>query len=304
MPTLRSIALTCALLAAPAPGAAASDPGSSRTEGGHVFILSEFVPAPFATTEFAMLTGVGFADADISGTPLTALVLAQTTRLQVAPVPWLALRVAATGSALAGADQDSALTIGGRFGHTLGAGAQLSLPLGFLRLGASLDVEKQTLYAFSILSAIEASVRSNRVDASTLLAKSDAWTVRPGAQVAVGLGQTLGVYGRVAYERTSSTPEGGATSTANAFLLGGAASVDFRPGTGIPVGLLGTYDLQYAASTDSSPSSTVHRLGGGAFYTGRSSVSIGAEAQVEIHPDQDGFSMNVYSAYFGMRYYW
>lgn len=279
----------------------ASDPASSRREGGHTFMLSEFVPSPFATTEFAMLTGIGYATADVGGQGYSLLSLAQTTRLQVAPTSWLALRVAATGYALGGADQDSALTLGGSFGHALGGGALLSIPLGALRLGVSVDVERRSSYAFSILGAIQASVLADRVDASTLLAKTEDWTLRPGAQVALALGQTLGVYGHVAYERESSTPEGGASTAGNAIRGGLAASIDLLPSTGVPIGLLGTYDLQH---TTGDAVATVHRAGAGLFYTGRSSVSIGAEGQVEIHPEAQGISMNIYGAYFGMRYYW
>src|SRR5262245_59717511 len=78
-----------------------------RELGRHLFIPSDLVIDPFATTYFRSTTGAGFADSTGPNFSLSGLtvsgerdfsqaVLSQAFQLQVAPWPWLAVRLGGT----------------------------------------------------------------------------------------------------------------------------------------------------------------------------------------------------------------
>lgn len=291
-------------------GTEAAEQESARRLGGHDFILSEFVPSPFATTEFALVTALGFASLHVSGTdasgnPVNATYdlagISQTGRFQVSLLPWLALRVAGGGNTLFGTNSDAALNYGGDFGYLYGAGAQVSIPLGPVRVGGSLDVAASKTYHFNVNDAIAASLAAGRVTSSTLLTVRDDLTVAPGVQVAMAFHPAVGAYGHVRYSYDTTTTSGASTSTS--FLDAGAAlSFDLKPlPVGVPIGFLASYNLRKELKDGGD---TEHQIAGGVYYTGRRSLSIGLEVRATLSTPAAGADLKIYESTFGMRYYW
>jgi len=271
--------------------------GDSRTLGGHRFIVSEFVPTPFVTTDFTVMTSLGYGSADLGGTTNQLGALSEAMRLQVAVTDWLAVRGGASGLVLSGIDQDAALNYGAALGYSLLGGATASWRFDRLRVGGSLDLELDRSYNFNILSAINASILATTVDASTLLSTSNTLTVSAGAQVAYGVSSVLGVFGAMQVASVSSS--GSASSGDVEAAAGGGVSVDLDPLVHFPIGLLGAYDLLLEFPSDGSASTTSHQLSGGVYYTGAPHLQLGVEVRATLQPN-----LTILEGVFGMRYFW
>lgn len=280
-------------------------PEEGRLLGGHRFIPSELIANPFITTDFETQTGLGLATLKANSTDYNLGALAQYMRLQVAPLPWLALRLGVTGNALSGINQDAALNIGASAGYDVLLGASAGWKFDRLRVAGSLDALLSQSDQFAVGSAIEQSLKVGKVDASTLLVETKSAAVGPGVQAAYGFNSTVGTFGHLRLEFANESV-GAKTQGSTTLNTGAALSVDLMPSTRIPVGLLAGYNLVWAFPSD-GPSTTTHNLTTGVFYTGRPDLSLGLEGTGSFenwNQNSIPFSLNIYSYTFGIHYFW
>jgi hypothetical protein len=224
--------------------------------------------------------------------------------LQVAATDWLAVRVGAAGLAYSGINKLAALNLGATFGYSLVAGAVAGWRWGRLRIAASVDVEYDKEYNFNIQSAINDSLQTGRVNASTLLTDTGTYAIAPGAQIAYGLHPALGAFGHARCMIARAIADGTAQGTTD-LELGGGLSVDLKPVTRVPLGFLAVYNVRLAFPTAAGAVTTAnHQLGGGVFYTGRADLSLGAEVRASLLSPTGEESLTVIEGVFGLRYFW
>ncbi|MBI2896498.1 MAG: hypothetical protein HYY06_23270 [Deltaproteobacteria bacterium] len=283
---------------------------SGRRLAGHEFVLSEFVPPPFAITQVGLVTGIGFARltapevddfGERSGTASFSVgALEQIASFRVAPSPYFGLRATAAGIALIGTDVDSALTFGASAGYDLSGGALATAASGRVRLSGSFDVGLNRSYRFNLVDAIVNSVNEGKINRSTLLVSTKTTWISPGLHFAVALHDAVGVWASIGY-RHEFTRTDDTKSSDGSLKVGGALSVDFNPVTPLPVGLLGTYAVTIPFADDAQK---VHELTAGFLYTGRSNLLVGPEGRMTLSSLAPGVDLTAYEAIFGLRYFW
>jgi len=271
--------------------------GEDRVLGGHRFMVSDFVPAPFITTDFTILTGLGLGSANVAGAANQLGALSEGVRLQVAPIDWLSLRAGATGIVLSGVNQDAALNYGAAVGYGLLGGASAGWRFDRLRVAGSIDIEQDQSYNFNILSAIQQSVAAGAVNASTLLVNTSVLTITAGGQAAYGFSPAAGAFGAV--QLASVSYSGSASQSDVTMAAGGGLSIDLGPVIRFPVGFLAAYNLLLDFPSSGASSATSHQISGGVYYTGSSHLQLGVEGRATLETD-----LTIFEGVFCMRYFW
>jgi hypothetical protein len=314
--------LLCALAAAPATAARAPDPAAPGPErpprenegrrlGGHTFLLSEFLPNPFITTELSSITSLGlaFLHVPIAGTASVSTydlaAFSQAAQLQLGFADVFALRFGAAANAESGTTPDAALVAGAMLGYAFGGGAALSGRVGRLRLTASFDVRRRNDYDFDIADAIQRSAAAGTVTTATLLVNTATLSYRPGVQLAFALGPASGIIAHVRFDHdsasTAATASVAATSTTlDAVEAGAALSIDLRAASLVPVGLLFSYNRVSVIHGDGSS----HQAGAGLFYTGRYHLSVGLEVRGRFQSLAAGTDETTVEGVLAVRYFW
>ncbi|MFO0604788.1 MAG: hypothetical protein U0324_16515 [Polyangiales bacterium] len=313
----RLLTLSPLLLAALAWGAPAAaqdrsgDPddndGPTRTLGGHTFIPSQNVRAPFTASSVGSYTGVGYAGITVTppnGDPQLNYQLAAAGLgfdFQLGLAPWWSVYVEGSGSLLSGINLVSALEAGASARYDARAGTTFSWAhRDRVRLGASIDAGYSPEYNFNIVGAIVNSISAGRVDARTLFTNTQHLELGGALQAAVTLHRAIGVFGEVRYTHDFTKVNDDPTNTAR-FRAGLGLSVDLHAVSPIPFGFLGTW----RASAGVEPGAQlIHDVSAGFFYTARRHLVLGAEAQITLLPKSTVANVTIAQAVLLLRYYW
>ena len=271
--------------------AAAQETSNRRTLNGHSFLVSSTVGDPFLGTYVRTLTGGGRAldmqvpvynlDGDqiatLSGN-IAFFQLGLAYQQQLAK--WVAVRLSFTGSARLGTNHVSLLAEGATavYGGSFGAVFRLVEKRKFF-FSALAETRSNSLYAISPLSFARGIIESGGVDSTTqLLSAGDNWRFVGGLRAGYAFAPWIGVTGLVEYgpAKRFFEDESGDRNTSQ-FNLGGTASLDLRPGTGVPIGFAGS--VMYQSENDRGDDLIGRQavFGLGVFYTGRQDLSLGVE---------------------------
>jgi len=281
--------------------------GPTRTLGGHTFIPSQIVRAPFTASSVGSLTGLGYAGirvTDPNGGPELNYQLAAAGLgfdFQLGLAPWWSVRVAGSGQLLSGINLASALEAGASARYA----AQASTAFSFVhrdrvRMGASVDLSYSPEYNFNIVGAIVNSIAAGRVDARTLFTNSQRLSFGGALQAAVTLHPAVGVFGEVRYLHDFTKVNDDPTNTGR-FQAGLGLSVDLHAVSPIPFGFLGTWR---ASSSVREGAQVIHDLSAGFFYTARRHLVLGAEGLFTILPSSPQVRTTVAQGVLILRYYW
>lgn len=285
----------------------------SRTEprmaGEHRFIPSGQLEMPFATTHFSMSTGYGCARIDapnfdengerMGKARFQLGALSETFEAQVAITPMFALRAGITGKAQSGVDTPAILTVGGELGYSFGGGAIVSFKRDRFAIGLSIDVARTNDYAFDVMTAITQSLAADVITPGTMFTETTSTAFSPGAQIAVGLHPAIGAWAAAQYNYVQLTTKE-ASDTESVITGGVGLSIDLSRVSPAPLGMTASYRVEH---TPDEP--LRNQFAGGLAYTGRSNISIGAEADIvsESEPEAD-ISILVISGLIRARYFW
>jgi len=293
-------------LAVVAPSAAGQERSNARTLNGHSFLVSSTVGDPFLGTHIRTLTGGGRAlglevpvynlDGDqiatLSGN-IAFFQLGLTYQQQLAK--WVALRVNVSGSARLGTNHVALLAEGATavYGGSIGAAFRLVEKRQFY-FSALAEARSNSLYAISPLSFAQGIIESGGVDSTTqLLGKGDNWRLIGGLRAAYAFAPWIGLTGLVEFgpaARFFEDDEG--ERDTRQFSAGGVASIDLRPGTGVPIGLAGS--AMYQSENDRGDDLVGRQVvfGLGVFFTGRQDLSLGVETNYQRF-DQRGVDAKI-----------
>ena len=298
--------LSAVTIAAFAQSAAAQERSNRRTLNGHSFLVSSTVGDPFLGTYIRTLTGGGRAldlqvpVYDLDGNQIAQLSgniaffqLGLTYQQQLAE--WVALRVGVMGSARLGTNHVALLAEGATavYGGGLGAAFRLVEKRQFY-LSALAEVRSNSLYAISPLTFAQGIIESGGIDSTTqLLGKGDNWRLVGGLRAAYAFAPWVGLTALVEYgpaKRFFEDDEG--KRNTSQFGTGGVASVDLRPGTGVPIGFAGS--VMYQSENDRGDDLVGRNVvvGLGVFYTGRQDLSLGVETSYQ-RLDQRGVDSKI-----------
>jgi hypothetical protein len=274
---------------------AAQERSNRRTLAGHSFIASSLVSDPFVGTYIRTITGGGRAldlqvpvynlDGDqiaSLGGNIAYFLLGLGYQQQLAK--WVALRVSVSGSARLGTNHISLLAEGATavYGGTFGATFRLIEKRRFY-FSATAEARSNSLYGVSPLTFAQKVIESGGVDSTTqLLSSGDNWRLVGGLRAAYAFAPWVGLTGLVEYgpaKRFFANEEG--ERNTRQLTMGGLASVDLRPGTGVPIGFTGSVRYQSEGDQGDDLASRQAILGLGVFYTGRRDLSLGLEASYQ-----------------------
>jgi hypothetical protein len=278
----------------------------------HVFIPSQLVTDPFATTYFRSTTGAGFASSTGPGFSVTGeltggdrdysqAVLSQAFELQVAPWPWLALRVGGTAVVYSGVDVTSVIALGATAQTGVTAGLTLTPPKAtWFRPAIVFDVDPTPAYAVTLLEGLQASIEAGRIVRSTAFESGTSTTFRPGLSGAFALDRALGLVLDVRYIAQSGDALGAAIDD-DAYSLGIALDLDLRARTPIPIGFASAFRWIDRWSGDATANK---ELDLGVFYTGQRQLVLGLIGTFRAFLQRPVFDTTVWGAILTMRYYW
>ena len=283
--------LSVVTMAAFAQFTAAQDRPNSRSLNGHSFLISSTVGDPFLGTHFRTLTAGGRALGlevpvyDLDGNEIATLngniaffLLGFGYQQHLAK--WIAIGASFTGAARLGTNHVSLLAEGATavYGGSIGAKLRLVETRNFF-FSALVEGRSNSLYAISPLTFAQKVIETGGVDSTTQLLRSgDNWRVIGGLRAAYAIAPWIGLTGLAEFgpaTRFFENEEG--ERNARQLNLGGTASVDLKPGVGVPIGFVGSvaYRSESDQSDDVAGRQTMSGLG--VFYTGRTDLSLGLE---------------------------
>jgi len=291
-------------------------PESARSLNGHTFIPSNAIGDPFITTLVRTRTGGGFAtkvrrdiENEVVDSLLQALVgdlafMALEFEYQHAVTDWLALSAAASGAARIGTGPQSVLAEGitSMFGFELRAKARALQTENWI-LSGTLRIEPSTQYRLDVLTFARRVIEEGMIsEDNSIVIKSE------GVGGAAGLGGAyapkpwLGLVfqGELGYADTFS--EAGRSSLA--WNLGGLASFDLDPLSGIPLGFIASIHQDSFVVDNSDITNEVTAFGWGVAYTGRGDFSLSLEtshARVPLIKSDQTITANLIG--FNLRYF-
>lgn len=309
------VALGCTGMVATAHSDPVEDFGPRRELAGHVFFPSLVVQDPFVSTYFSLFTSAGYEWIDGPAfDPLgnrtsdtrsyRAAELAQGATFQVNLASCLAIRVTGGGGIDAGVNARSALVVGALQPISGGVGATLSWKLApNLRFGFTGDLLYTKSRLIQPLVAVQESLVAADVVTSGVSQQLSGYSALPGVTAAFTANDTLGFVAAAQYSYTRVTD--GDSLNRQYVGLGISAQVDLLPGSGIPVGFLGSYRATLPFESDVRVTNTVEA---GIFYTGRKDLDLGLVAQgkwLDLRPDHL-FRLDSTQGIgtFEMRYHW
>ena len=286
---------------------------SGRTLGGHTFMPSRQTSDPFITTY--LLSGTGFSifqlpmlTIDWEGPePVVVegdvLYLVQGFRYQCALNDWLAVRGAFSATGRGGIDEKSVFAQGVMWSFAGGFGATARV-WGAERaaLAVSADVALGSAYTINILDFVEDILENGWNEESSLVAEDGTSQGRLGLVGAWAAKRWLGVTGSVDW----GWAEGSGDGSWGGRRLGGsgAVGIDFKELSAAPVGVRFAFSSQPIDQGGAGPDDDIRSYGVGVFYTGRTELSIGADATflrlplIDSDVETDALQLSI-----DMRYY-
>ena len=267
----------------------AQDPSPARTLNGHIFIPSNAVRDPFITTMVRTETGGGFAtnvSRDVENEALDSLIDALTGDLafmalefeyQHGITEWLAVRAAAGGGARLGTGAQSVLAEGvtSSFNFEFGATARVLRTEKWV-LSGTLRFEPSTQYRLDILSFARRAIEEGGIsEDNSVVIRSEGVGGAAGIGGAFAPRPWLGLIFRTeaGYSDTFSADGRGDL----AWVVGGLASFDLNPISGVPLGFLVTGKQDGFVLANSDITDKVRTFGWGIAYTGRNDFSLSLE---------------------------
>ncbi|MCK4680611.1 hypothetical protein KAT82_05765 [bacterium] len=291
--------------------AGAGDAG--RTLGGHTFMPSAQVRDPFITSYLLSGTGMSIFQLpmltiDWEGPePVVVegdvLYLVQGFRYQHALNDWLAVRGAFSATGRGGIDEKSVFSQGVMWSFAGGFGATARV-WGAERaaLAVSADVALGNAYTINILDYVEDIIEGGWDEDLSLMSESGTSQGRLGLVGAWAAKRWLGV--------TASVDWGWADGSGDRSWDGnkpggsGTVGIDFKELDSVPVGVRFAFSSQPIDQGGTGPGDDIRSYGIGVFYTGRTDLSIGADAILLRLPliDSD-FETDALQFSMDMRYY-
>jgi hypothetical protein len=287
-----------------------------RSLAGHLFMPSDSVPVPFATTSFvsSMLLGYGSTATNlvILGVDFSKdLQYAGTggvLRYELSFLRHFAVRAGVGTLIYSGIDGRSAIAIGSSVVLGVEAGATGTILLGDrVRLSLLFDFRYSPNIALTIGTGVNqilascASPDGCSADTGNLFSLISLATYRPALAMAWSPWRPLGLQAFGGFSLGTSPSQ--LVTTGGAVVAGGAADLDFMPLWRVPLG------LQLLASAVVPVMGTALQrstdLGGGLFYTGKRALAVG----VQVVGRRFAVRENVEVSWgvlgtIGLRYYW
>jgi len=286
-------------------GTAAS---SGRVLGGHTFVFpGSFQPA-FVTTHFGFQQGI--ASLSAPGIPLTetekfdlkAFGVVESFDFGAAIFDNVGLILQGEGSAIVGANGDSATLIGG-LGNFAGAFGPI---WSFLRTDSTVvSVFGQLTYGKGLHVSPMAYVNSvmsggGLGDTDSLLNTSGKSGFQGGISAAQGLGDLLGVQLSVQYSAATEKQEDEEDDD-KWLWVSGTASLDLNRSAGIPTALA----FEYSHQMDRVEDETQKLVGGALNYSGREDLQLGIFLGSMLFDENESFpeGRSFFYGKFTMRYF-
>lgn len=301
---------------------------NTRDLGGHTFIPSQLVAAPFLATSVGTLTGFGYANARAEGQGPNGgtldLHLAAASLgfdFQIGLTSWWAVRVSGAGQVVSGVTTDSALSVGAIVGYDARVGTSFSWAYADrVRMGFAVDLGYRPNYNLNIAdalkeveaqltAAINTAVMTGRppmlpslssLNLQRVLTNSQRLQLGGAWQAAVALHRSLGLFVDLRYSHIFTQSNNDKT-TVGEFSGGVGLSFDLHAISPIPFGFLGSY--RATAEADAQPE-VIHDVSAGFFYTGRRNLLLGAEATMNFTPTAPGTRLFIVEGQLILRYYW
>ena len=314
---LSTVALALAMLIPPIATSHGQEKPKSRNFGGHLFQTPGFIDDPFTGTYLRTATGAGRALNlqlplyDLEGDPIDTLsgdiaFFLLGLDYQQRLTKWLALRVGFSGAARLGTNYVSLLAEGASaiYGGDIGATIRLVETRRFF-LSAGVDARSNKLYSISPLDFAKSIIDSGLTDSSTaLLRKGDSWRLVGGLRAAYAFAPWIGVIGMAEFgPATRVFADTSGQRDATQVNLGGSLSIDLRPGTGVPIGVSGSFLHQSMNDRTTDIGGRQETTGLGVFYTGRQDLMLGLElSHNRIRQRESENSIDVTQARLLLRY--
>jgi hypothetical protein len=314
-----SCARLVSVVAACASAASASDvesPVRSRTLGEHVFIQSQYVPGPFATTSFGTGTTVGVGEAeapryDRTGTQVgvrnyTLGAVGQGFDYSWRIFPDVAIRLEASGLVYSGTNGASALVAGSTGQYEADLGLIGGRNFGAVRVAAVVGLGYSPEFSLTPANAVLQAIDEGSFDDVAAYQRVERVVVAPGVSAAWGLHPAVGLVGEARYLWTRRTGGDDPRQERQGVLLGGVADFDLKHLLRVPVGTMLLGRTRIPVGDSGLPRR--YEVGTGLFYTGRPHLLLGAEvvwAHGELRPNQrPTLSTDAAIATLRLRYYW
>ena len=315
-PNVRAIAIASffvPLLLAPNPSTAESAP-TRHTLADHRFLPTTLVQDPFVETTLQLGLGAGRAVGlkvpvlNLAGETLTTLdgnlgFLLLALGYQQRLSNWLSLGAELSGAARTGTTTVALIAEGATaiYQAAFTAKARILERPRYLVSG-TVAARNNTGYAISPLDWAREVIDEGGTDStSALLSKDSTWVFTAGVRGSYAFSPTVGV--SAITEVTLGDPLFGNNDVKAPVLIGAACDVDFLPGSGTPVGLVGSllYRSDSQASDDVANASVTAGLG--VFYSGRKEYSVGLEFSYQSANQQNSDeNMNIVQARLLTRY--
>lgn len=287
-----------------------------RILNGHVFMPTDSVPVPFATTSFgsAMLLGYGATSTNLVIDGLdsaNALHYAGTgglLRYELSILDHFSMRAGVGTLIYSGIDGQSALAIGSSVVFGIEAGVTGTLLVGNrVRLSLLFDFKYSPSIALTIGTGVNAIVSSCgspdgcAVDAGSIFSLITLASYKPAIAAAWSPWRPLGIQAFTGF--TLSTTPSSAVTTGGAMVAGGSADFDFMPLWRVPLGL----QVQANAIVPVMGTAIGHttEVGGGIFYTGKKELSAGVQLAARRFAVRENVEVSWgLLGTIGLRYYW
>jgi hypothetical protein len=278
----------------------------------HLFIPSEIVVDPFATTYVRARAGAGHASVtgpsfnsqgQLEGTEedYSQAAIQQTLELQIAPTEWLAVRASGDATIYSGIDASSVIATGAVVQLGFDGGVTFTLPgSDWFRPGLVFEINHGPAYALTVLEALQTSIEENRIATGDALDSGDVTTLRPGVSAAFALDRALGLVISAQYVSEIGDDIAFARDD-DSYSLAGAVDFDFNARTFVPVGLQAA--IRWIDGWTGSQESDV-QVDGGVYYTGRDDLVLGLTLGVRHFPQAGEFDTTAVLGSFELRYYW
>jgi hypothetical protein len=279
--------------------------GEGRTLNGHAFLPSELVVWPFVTTHFGTTTGVGLAkfarlgqDADgnlIEGS-MALGAFGEGFDIGVAITDWIGLYGRFNGMLTAGANLESALSVGAIFNvdSSFGVAGRI-FRRGPFQLGARFGGGYMFGRRMQPLDMLQTDENGSiSLQRGRLLTKLSGWRLGPALTAAYAPTAWLGLQTSFSFEYGKLTMgEVTADNKTFAFATGIAFNGrSLRVPIAIPVFYQLTRSLEEGARVE-------HRTESGIYYSGRTNLDLGLAAATKLGGDD-----KEYLGQFRMNYYW
>lgn len=311
-----AIPLLMSLLLVAPPASAEDGPAGPerRVLGGHRFLPSSVLSDPFLTTHVSTRTAAGLAGDfkspffDVNGDTIGTLegdlaFFGLEFEYQQNLFHWAALRLNVSGSGRAGVDEQSLLADGVNtvYGAVLEGKARIwrrdkALVTGLARLS------RKNIFGISPFEFAQSVVDSGLNEDNHLVTEGNLLRLTGGLAGAYAPAPWVGLTAQV-YVGTAQ-PFDDTLPNETVFQTAVSGSFDLRPGAGVPIGFLVSYDYDSFPEGGSDVAKGINRFGLGTFYTGRDDFNIGLDVSVSSFKQLDveeTFSATAAALY--LRYY-